>query len=367
MQWLFARMSIAHSTTENISTKLSMAILYASKGWRVHPLHHIRSDATCSCGSNKCKAGKHPRLTGWQKKATANPGQIRNWWIKHPNANIGIVLDDLIVIDVDPLNGGSLDEVKSTYPKLVEIFDSAYCVKTGEGFHFYFNGGFRVEKKNHLLGKGVDVLTGNHYAVAPPSNHASGNSYELIRDSLTSMPPVLRALIEPVGGAKIIANEIFEGQRNDSLASLAGKLRKQGWNENRVKIKLQETNELRCKPPLSYDEVEKIAESIMKMGETSKTSKKTRWQMAVSRDTRLADKQVRILFCLSHYMDAHGLNCFPSQDTLVEDAGCNRKTVSKHIEGAIKHGYLGRYQAGKGLDNHLGNQYGYIAKLPEEE
>lgn len=345
-----------------------MALKYASKGWRVHPLHHIRKDDICSCGSRKCNSpGKHPRLSKWPNKATTDHKKIRQWWKNNPDANIGIVLDDLIVIDVDTRNGGSLTEAIETYPELGEIFNSAYYVKTGNGCHYYFEGGFKVEKKHHLLGKGIDVLTGNHYVVAPPSNHISGNCYELIRDEVSEMPPVLAALINPMVDTGEQLKEICEGQRNNALARIAGKLRRQGLGKSQVKTRLLEENALRCKPPLDLDEVIKIVDSIMSIVEKDKKSTKTVWQEAVVRDHRITDKQCRILMDLSFYMDKDGRRCFPSQQTVADDVGCTRKTVANHIEIGMKEGYLIRYPAGKELVNHLSRNYGYIAKLPNED
>lgn len=125
----------------NYSTvMLDAALDYAAMGWRVHPLHHILSTGECSCKRNDSrahKAGKHPRLTKWQKKATTDPNLILKWWKQYPDANIGIVCghaSKIIVIDVDPGNGGerSLQEAIDAYDGLSEALDT-YKVKTGGG------------------------------------------------------------------------------------------------------------------------------------------------------------------------------------------------------------------------------------------
>ncbi len=70
---------------------LNHALEYASKGIPVFPLHTPTKDSSCSCGKPKCDSvGKHPRTKNGLKDATTDKKQIREWWGKWPNANIGI-------------------------------------------------------------------------------------------------------------------------------------------------------------------------------------------------------------------------------------------------------------------------------------
>lgn len=55
---------------------------------------------------------------------------------------------------------------------------------------------------------------------------------------------------------------IGDGQRNDTLASIAGSLRRAGLSADEIAAALQQINENRCKPPLQPREVETIARSI---------------------------------------------------------------------------------------------------------
>jgi len=52
------------------------ALAYASLGWPVFPVRPLE---------------KTPQIKAWREKATADPKQIRSWWRKFPEANIGIV------------------------------------------------------------------------------------------------------------------------------------------------------------------------------------------------------------------------------------------------------------------------------------
>src|SRR5262249_5925039 len=84
------------------------ALARASEGWAVHPLYGILR-GRCECGGTDCKPGKHPRLIGWQEKASRDPGQIRAWWHRWPHSNIGGATgrpSGVNVVDVDPTHRG---------------------------------------------------------------------------------------------------------------------------------------------------------------------------------------------------------------------------------------------------------------------
>lgn len=58
------------------------------------------------------------------------------------------------------------------------------------------------------------------------------------------------------------SSEIPSGQRNTTLASLAGSMRRRGMTESSIALALRSENAERCKPPLQDKEVEKIARSV---------------------------------------------------------------------------------------------------------
>jgi hypothetical protein len=55
---------------------------------------------------------------------------------------------------------------------------------------------------------------------------------------------------------------IPEGQRDSTLAALAGSMRRKGFSAEAIAAALQIENERRCRPPLSHRDVERIAQSI---------------------------------------------------------------------------------------------------------
>ena len=83
-----------------ITTMLEWALRYAEK-LKVFPLHGI-VDGRCTCGKDRGQAGKIPIHKAGFHGATDDALQIKQWWSRHPNANIGIPMGNgLFVIDID--------------------------------------------------------------------------------------------------------------------------------------------------------------------------------------------------------------------------------------------------------------------------
>lgn len=91
------------------------ALDYASRGWRVFPLHGIVNGA-CTCGRRECSSpDKHPLVRRGLYEATSDSHAINEWWRQWHSANVGIATgarSGIAVIDVDlPAALGSLDAV----------------------------------------------------------------------------------------------------------------------------------------------------------------------------------------------------------------------------------------------------------------
>jgi Bifunctional DNA primase/polymerase, N-terminal len=86
--------------------KLDAALDLARQGFAVFPL---------------VPNGKQPLLEGvnWRKIATTHEGQLRQWWAENPDANIGLLMDGFVAIDIDPRNGG--DESWKQFLDLPEL------------------------------------------------------------------------------------------------------------------------------------------------------------------------------------------------------------------------------------------------------
>lgn len=147
--------------------------------------------------------GKRPLIREWPDKATCEEKQIRSWWKKWPDANIGLHVGKagLAVIDVDPRNGGneSLDKLIGEHgPRWM----SNIQVHTGGGGqHFYYvsPAGANVPAS---LAQGIDLKRGNGYVLAPPSVHPNGTPYTfeqggLLDGELDFVPPLPRWCYRP--------------------------------------------------------------------------------------------------------------------------------------------------------------------------
>lgn len=283
--------------TEHSASAVSVAALeYASRGWPVLPLHTPYEGSRCSCGKPGCgHPGKHPRTLHGLKDATTDAAMIRDWWILRPNANVGIATgrsSGIVVLDVDPLKGGdeSLEELQGRYglvPNTVEV------ITGGGGRHVYFKhpGDGVVRSAMGLAGlPGLDVKGDGGYVVAPPSRHPSGRRYEwecLSHPDDLSLAPVPGWLLHLLDGQShasttTTGRPIPEGQRNATLTSLAGTMRRRGMTEGEILPALQAVNSNRCQPPLAGTEVAYIARSICRYrpGGAEDDSVVGRWEEA---------------------------------------------------------------------------------------
>lgn len=99
--------------------------------------------------------------------ATVDGGIIRNWWIRAPQANIGVACapSGFVVIDVDPRNGGD-ETIGKLIAELGALPPTWTCLTPGGGQHYYYRD--QVGEYAGSLGDGVDVKF-NGYVIAPPS------------------------------------------------------------------------------------------------------------------------------------------------------------------------------------------------------
>ena len=237
---------------------LRSALWYAARGWAVFP---------CAAGD------KLPLTKHGLNDASIEAAKIHAWWKQWPTANVAIATGQsgLVVVDVDVKNGAqgveSWRDLVATHGQELE---STVCAETPSGgLHYYFKAnGRQVRNSASKLGPGLDVRAQGGYVVAPPSKTPEGEyAWAMLCN------PVERQLAElPVTLANVLQTEIPTttvegddaipaGQRNDTLASIAGLLRAKGMGAEAILAVLKIENQ-RCKPPLDEDELAKIAGSI---------------------------------------------------------------------------------------------------------
>ena len=219
---------------------IEFALRYAAAGFKVIPLRH---------------RGKLPLTAHGAHDATTDETQIRTWFAQWPDANLGVTLGGLVVVDVDPRNGGDTDAL----PKLP---DTCFAKTGGGGWHYLYRAcpGVRYAAKP---APGIDVKSGpGAYIVVEPSIHPSGEAYCWLDESEpwntapAEAPSFLgRAEPTPTGG------EIQVGGRNDTLTSIAGSMRRRGASQEAITAALLAENK-RCAVPLDEVEVRRIAASV---------------------------------------------------------------------------------------------------------
>lgn len=258
-------------TAQGAPTPLEAALAYARRGWRVLPLHGVTDRGACTCLWRDCTSpGKHPRTAHGVKDATTDEAQIRKWWETWPDANIGIACgreSGIVVLDIDPRNGGE-ESLARLIEKHGELPTTATCTTGSGGAHHYFKYPKEGIRKK-VLEPGIDLISDGGYVVAPPSVHESGNGYSWLESlgkfELEAMPGWFRKVAEDRTSYGVPGDEtklLFEGERNNGLASLAGTMRDKGMSKDAIEAALLEHNGTNCRPPLEEEEVRRIACSI---------------------------------------------------------------------------------------------------------
>ena len=109
------------------------------------------------------------------RDATTARGAISAWWTVAPQANVGIACapSGVVVIDVDPRNGG--DESLAALEREIGSLPRTWTVLTPSGgAHYYLR--HQGSTVAGTLGPGLDVKH-QGYVVAPPSVHPNGGVY----------------------------------------------------------------------------------------------------------------------------------------------------------------------------------------------
>src|SRR5699024_7686354 len=117
-------------------------------------------------------------LKDWPNTAPSEPEQIRELFAKHPTAQpAAIVPNDIIILDLDPRNGGSLEALEAVTGQLPDTLTS-WSGRGDGGRHLWFKKP-ATEISQRQLPKGVDLRKpGVHYVIIPPALHpVTGQPY----------------------------------------------------------------------------------------------------------------------------------------------------------------------------------------------
>lgn len=79
------------------SSRLVVALLCASAGLPVVPLHGVKA-GLCTCDNEHCEQpGRHPRTEKGLQDATTDPKKIEQMWRQWPKAKVAIALSPQLV------------------------------------------------------------------------------------------------------------------------------------------------------------------------------------------------------------------------------------------------------------------------------
>lgn len=234
---------------------LGSALAYQRRGFSVIPLS----------GKTPCE----PWAEFQQRRASED--EVKAWWRKYPNANIGLVcghISKIMVLDVDPRNGGD----KAIHGLALPVTPS---VKTGGGgWHYYFPCRNGTPKIPGLL-QGVDLQANRSYVVAPPSVHPETGKPYAFADGLGLDIPLATipiwlsdALLKHASPkiqeirSNVQSDVVLNGNRNNHLTSLAGSMRRRGMGEEAIFAALMVENKEKCRPELPENEIRVISRSV---------------------------------------------------------------------------------------------------------
>lgn len=239
------------------------AIEYAKKGFAVFPLKY---------------RDKVPLTRNGCKDATTDAAQIKAWWQKYPNANIGLatgsVSQNVFVIDLDIDEDRGIDGYHSLedWQREHGDFPETWTAITGRGgYHLYYRGNGRIKNRAGII-DGVDIRGNGGYVVAPPSIHKNGNRYEWeyspdefeIAKADNNVEYFLNHDDQKQGAAFTMPNIVAAGQRNQMLFRFACMMQAKGASDQSVFAATMAENESACSPPLSEREVRIIVSSATK-------------------------------------------------------------------------------------------------------
>lgn len=239
------------------SEMLKEALACCRRGWSVVPVQ---------------PHGKEP-IVSWAKynKERATLKQIREWWERYPNANVGVItgrISGLVVIDVDRKGRSMLSRLPHT-PLQVE---------TRKGnFHLYYQhpGG---HVPNAVNVQGLDIRADGGLVVVPPSIHATGRRYRWKRRNFHKALPFPPMDIVKTDRQREIGTSVpkdndswlsqvlmgvSHGGRNDAATRLAGYYFKKGMPIDLVQGQMELWN-IRNDPPMSVRELTVVVQSIHK-------------------------------------------------------------------------------------------------------
>lgn len=271
--------------------KLEAALKYSKMGLSIIPV-----------GADKIS------LIKWEPYQSRSPSvdEITAWWKQWPEANLALItgkISGVVALDLDKKHNRTSKEF--TIPPTA-------CAKSGGGgehFFFKYPSNASVKSGAAISGEGVDCRGDKGYILLSPSVNENGGKYEWIvplesKEDLAEMPEwFLKLVTEDKDEKKWLSGKdgVPEGSRNDTAASMAGKiisstvpelLESIGWEQFKVWNN-------KNTPPISEKELRNVWDSIANYDSDEETSSK---ESAASKLLKLIQTRKDIII----FRDSHG-------------------------------------------------------------
>jgi hypothetical protein len=166
-------------------TMVEAALALVAVGWAVFPLDGKRP---------------FPRTRGFHD-ATTDSDVVRWMWSVAPRANIGSpVPSKLIVLDIDPRNGGDFAALGPLPPTL-----TCWSGRNDGGRHLYFRRPAVETFTSSRLPDGIDLKTTGYMCMAPSIHPDTGQPYRWEHHPVAPLPERLVELIRHRSRPKTVA------------------------------------------------------------------------------------------------------------------------------------------------------------------
>ena len=139
----------------NASKQATAAAWYAAHGVPIFPIR---------------PGGKAPLTAHGFRDATCDAGQVREWWVRHPDANIGMPTgaSGFDVLDLDHRDGCDADVMRDTLDGLGILAGSVGHATTRNGGHHYFFPASGMPSRS-IRALGIDLKAAGGYVLVAPS------------------------------------------------------------------------------------------------------------------------------------------------------------------------------------------------------
>lgn len=255
-------------------TKAEAAVQYAKKGFYVLPMF-----------------GKTPAIK-FAHRQPLSLDQVKEYWQKNPNYNIGLRTVQFFVVDVDTKQAHSQDGLQSMHKLPHDALTETLVQRTASGgLQFLYKQPKKRIGQDIAFRPGIDIKGHqNNYVIVAPSttskgryqwinapmliNAPSDKLIQLIRNDLEERD---KDILRPTSFNKTFVGKTYtgnlldeiidgadQGHRNDFLIHLAGKLFRTGASSKTIYNMLLIAAE-NCSPALPEKEVNTVFESMLRM------------------------------------------------------------------------------------------------------